>query len=170
MDYQINETILYGVQICRIKSVEELSLSGEKKLYYVLQPVFHDSSIIYVPTNSRTLMSRMRRVLSAEEIRTLIHSISENEMEWIDNENKRKESCRMILVSGDRRALVGLIRTFSQKKKEQEAARKKFRASDDRILKEAERILYDEFAAVLNIRQEEVLPFILAELHAAENQ
>ena len=38
---------------------------------------------------------------------------------------------------------------------------KHLRAADERFFKEAERMLYDEFALVLGMEPEEVLPFIL---------
>ena len=37
-------------------------------------------------------------------------------------------------------------------------------AADENFLKEAESVLYEEFAYVLNIRREEVLPFIQHEI------
>lgn len=163
-DYQVNDTIFYGLQICSVNGVEERSFSGEKKLYYILQPIYHDSSVIYVPADNEKLTSRMRPMLSAEEIRALIRSIPENRMEWIENETARKDKCRAILSSGDRRALVGLIHTFYRKKVEREAAGKKMRISDERILKEAERLISDEFSLVLHICPEEVLPFIMKEM------
>lgn len=42
--------------------------------------------------------------------------------------------------------------------------------SDERFLKEAEKMLYDEFALVLNIREDEVLPFIMKQIDIEEKQ
>ncbi len=42
--------------------------------------------------------------------------------------------------------------------------RKKLHIADEKILKETERVLYEEFAYVLGIGQDEVLPFILQKL------
>ena len=42
--------------------------------------------------------------------------------------------------------------------------KKKLRATDERFLKEAERVLHEEFAHVLNIQRDQVLPFILEQI------
>ena len=42
--------------------------------------------------------------------------------------------------------------------------------ADERFLKDAEKMLYDEFALVLNIREEEVLPFIMEQIAVGEKQ
>ena len=46
--------------------------------------------------------------------------------------------------------------------------RKKLHIADEKILKETERVLYEEFAYVLRIGQDEVLPFILQKLGAQQ--
>ena len=40
--------------------------------------------------------------------------------------------------------------------------------SDERFLKDAERLLYDEFALVLRIKPDQVLPFILKQINSAQ--
>ena len=50
------------------------------------------------------------------------------------------------------------------KQQELTAAGKKLHAADERIMKEAEKLLYDEFSVVFDIRPEEVLPLIMKRL------
>jgi CarD family transcriptional regulator len=47
---------------------------------------------------------------------------------------------------------------------------KKLRVSDERFLKDAEKVLYDEFAHVLDIKREEVLPFIFEQIETVRKQ
>ena len=46
---------------------------------------------------------------------------------------------------------------------------KKFHIADERIMREAEHKLHGEFAYVLNIKLDEVVPFIMGELQQAGN-
>ena len=45
---------------------------------------------------------------------------------------------------------------------------RKVHVCDERFLKEAEKILYDEFAHVLDIEPEQVLPYIFDQIESAE--
>ena len=54
---------------------------------------------------------------------------------------------------------------FEEKKKNEG---KKLYVGDEKIMSEAQRLLHEEFALVLNIKVDEVLPFILGELEPTE--
>ena len=62
------------------------------------------------------------------------------------------------------------VRQAAVAEQERQAQGKKMHVSDERFFKEAEKLLYDEFAMVLEIKPEEVLPFILEQLRAEEAQ
>ncbi|MGN0497873.1 MAG: hypothetical protein ACI4F6_02215 [Acutalibacteraceae bacterium] len=53
-----------------------------------------------------------------------------------------------------------------KKQKEKLACGKKFHSADERIMKDAEKILFEELALVLEIEPSEVLDFIHNELEA----
>ena len=53
---------------------------------------------------------------------------------------------------------------YSHEKYQQEHGRK-FHTADQKIMKEAENMLYEEFAYVLDIQQEKVVPFIIDHIH-----
>lgn len=89
-------------------------------------------------------------------------------MLWIDNDNARRERYREILQSGDRAQLVGLIKALYCRQQEQQAKGRKLHAADERYLHEAEKILYEEFAHVLRIKRDEVLPFIMEQIQVKE--
>lgn len=162
----VNDTILYGAQgVCRIVSIVRESFGSGPVDYYVLEPVYHDNSTIYVPVESAALTGKMRRMLSPEEIISLIRSMPGEELIWIENENQRKTAYREILSRGDRTELVKLIKTLYLHQQQRQAAGKKLHIADEHFFKEAEKMLYDEFALVLNLKQEEVLPFILAQIN-----
>lgn len=171
MNYQINDTILYGSQgVCKITGTVQKDFGGCVMDYYTLQPVYSDNSVIYVPMHNEALLRKMRRVLSQEEIYALIQAMPRQDVSWIEDENKRKEICRDILARGDRIELIRAIKALYLHQQELQQKGKKLHVSDERFLKEAEKMLYDEFALVLNIREDEVLPFIMKQIEVGEKQ
>ena len=163
--YQEKDSVLYGTQgVCRIEEITEKSFNAKNRLYYVLKPIFHESATIFVPVDNEALTAKMCKVLSAEEVRELIHGIPAEQTIWIDNDVERKARYKEILAQGDRTALVRMIKTLYQHQQKQQRRGKKLHVVDERFMKEAERILYEEFAHVLNIQKEQVVPFIMEEI------
>lgn len=70
----------------------------------------------------------------------------------------------MLIKNGDRTELIRLIKTLFKHKEKQKEAGKKIHITDERFFKDAEAILYDEFAYVLGISQNQVVPFIIEQL------
>ncbi len=162
---QVHDTVVYGTQgVCRIDGVAKKDFCGKPVEYFVLTPLDNSRSTIYVPVQNKKLVEKMRRVLSVEEIYDLIEKMPQEDVTWIENETERKEKCRAILAKGDRLQLVRMIKALYQHKQEQLAKGKKFYVSDERFFHEAENLLYEEFALVLQIPREQVLPFILQQL------
>ena len=85
---------------------------------------------------------------------------SSKPINWIIDDNERKEHYRTILSSGNRLEILNMIRELYIHKQEQLKNGKKMHLSDEQLMKEAERLLYSEFSLVLNIRADEVPKFI----------
>lgn len=167
--YQLNDTILYGGHgVCKIADITKKALGGTMTDYYVLKPVYHESSTIYVPMKNKTLTEKMRRVLSADEVYRLISAMPFEDSIWVEDENERKERYREILAHGDRLELMRMIKTLYMRQGQQQEKGRRLHISDERFFKEAEKLLYDEFALVLNLKPEQVLPFILAQIEVDE--
>ncbi len=169
MKFEVNDSVLYGAEgVCRIAEISEQDFMGRRAKYYVLRPVYHAGSTIFVPVETETLVAKMRRILSPEEIRELIKTMPDEAVFWIDNDNERRERYREIIGRGDRAQLVGLIKALYHRHEEQQAKGRKLHAADERFLHDAEKILYEEFAHVLKIKRDEVLPFILEQIQVKE--
>lgn len=159
--YKIGDTILYAAQgVCKIQEMMQRDFNGTIMEYYVLKPVFSDNSTIYVPVNNPALVGKMRRILSKEEIEQIIRDMPEEELLWFDDETERKKKFREVLFRADTRELVRMIKALYLHQQKQQEKGKHLHAADERVFKEAEKILYDEFALVLQIRPEQVVPFI----------
>ena len=167
--YQCNETILYGTNgVCKITDITKKTINGQLMEYYVLKPVYRDSSTIYVPVQNQTLTEKMRPILSLQEVRSLIRSMPQEDLIWIDDENERKERYRDIITRGDRTELVRMIKTLYLHQQRQQSKGRRLHIADEHFFKEAESMLYDEFALVLNIQPDQVLPFILEQIEVSE--
>lgn len=159
--------ITYGTYgACKISDIRKEDFSGcGQQEYYILQPVStNDGSKLFVPTDNELLTGKMRHMPSAQEIHSLIESIPEDNTAWIDNSSERKERFKEVMENGDHRELIAMIKCIHDKKSERIACGKKLWISDENTLAQAEKILYNEFALVLDIRPEDVLPFINEEL------
>lgn len=159
--FAIGDSFIYGENgICTLVDIQRKTLAKEPRLYYVLTPAFSVNSVVYVPADSPRLTEKVRPLLRPEEIYALIDSMPASHLLWAESENERQKLYREILSTGERDALIGMIKAIFLHHQQLKAAGRKPRLSDERFLKEAENQLYDEFAYVLKIRREEVLPLI----------
>ncbi|MBE5937802.1 MAG: CarD family transcriptional regulator [Lachnospiraceae bacterium] len=161
--FEINDAVIYGNQgLCKIEEIGERDFTGVKRVYYVMRPVYQSSSTIYVPIDNEMSVSRMKKILSVEEIKELICNMPQENTKWIENDSVRKEKFRQILKEGSRSDLIGLIRAVYFHKRDIEEKGKKLHIADENAMKEAEKLLYDEFAYVLQIERTEVLNYIIS--------
>ena len=156
--FKVNDVIIYGAQgVCQIVGVEEKTVSGANKSYFVLKPVNETGATFFVPTDNEHVLKKMRRLLSKTEINKLIDSMPDEEVVWIKNDNDRKEHYRKILTSGDHVELIKLIKAIYAHKIEREAEGKRLHMIDEQFFKNAEQILYNEFQYVLNLNSKDEL-------------
>ena len=168
---QINDTILYGSEgVCTVTDIVEQNFGGKSARYYVLKPVYNNTSTIYVPVDNEALTAKMRQVLSAAEIYELIRAIPNESSMWIEDEAERKEIYREILQRGDRMEMLRMIKALYDHREVQRTKGKHLHTADEHFFKEAEKILYNEFALVLQIRPDQVVPFILQQVELAEKE
>lgn len=164
--YQVNDVIMYGAQgVCEITGIEEKSISGAKRKYFVLKPVKDNGATIFAPTDNEHVLRKMRRLLTAGEIDKLIDSMATEEANWIINESQRRELYKGILAGGDHLELIRMIKAIYLHRQEREAAGKHLHMTDERFFKDAEQILYNEFQYVLKLNsKEELMAYILARI------
>ncbi|MDR1979619.1 MAG: hypothetical protein LBQ42_12870 [Synergistaceae bacterium] len=167
MSYKVNDVVLYVPHgVCEISEIAEMDLRGNSLECYALKPLYYEKCTIFVPVNNTILTSKMRRLLSAEEIYALVKKMPNESTIWIEDEVVRNRRYNEILDGGDRTELVRLIRTLYFHWQEQKNKNKTLNETDKRFMKDAEKMLYEEFAHVLKIKREQVLPFIIEQIEA----
>lgn len=164
--FQVNDVIIYGTQgVCKIAGTEEKSVSGTKRMYFVLKPVSDKGATIFVPTDNQVVLKKMRRLLTKDEIHALIDSMPKENAVWVTDENARKERYKEVLASGDHLELIKMIKAIYAHKKQREAEGKRLHMSDERFFKDAEQTLYNEFQYVLDIDgKEDLMTYIFARI------
>lgn len=169
--FEINDTVQYGTTgVCRITDVVTKSFGGDCICYYVLEPVHQVHSVVYVPVKNERLVAKMKKLLSAEEVETLVQEIPQCRIEWIEDDNMRQEVYKAILAKGERRELLGLIRVLYSRQQTLKERHRHLRTADEQVLKTAEKLINDEFAAVLHISPDDVVPFIMSKLENTQQQ
>lgn len=167
----INDTVLYGMDgICTVTDKILREIDGQDKEYYVLKPEYNNGYTIYVPVDNEKAKSKIRNILTADEIHDLILTMPDEDSMWIEDNNQRKSVYQQMLTSGERPQLIKLIKSIYLHSEERKKEGKRPHAADERYLKDAEKMLYEEFAHVLDIEPEQVVPFICAQLDVSETQ
>ena len=163
--YRVGDLILYGrTGVCRVEGIgEDAASGGESRRYYTLKPLYQNCSI-QAPVEGGKVPSRP--IISRPEAEQLIQKMPEMPAEpyYNRNLNQLREHYRSCMETCACEALILLTKSLYMKKKEAEAQRRKFGAVDERFMREAEDLLFGEFAAALEIDREAVESYIASSL------
>ncbi|MGN0594368.1 MAG: CarD family transcriptional regulator [Hominimerdicola sp.] len=159
--YSIGDVVAYGTTgVCRIDGECEQKAKDGVRKYLVLKPMHQANSTVYVPMDNENLMAKLKKLLTREDIENIISAAADEEAEWISNDTERVTRFREILNSGDRYQLMRMVRVLYKQQCKRFSSGKRLHASDETLFREAERILFDEFAVVLGIPTDKVMDFI----------
>lgn len=91
--YKAGEYVIYATYgVCKITDIVVRTVCGNDVQYYRLQPVYEKSVTLFVPMNNSKIVSKMKKVMSAEEIDSLIKGIPAQKDIWIENESQQIEN------------------------------------------------------------------------------
>jgi len=165
--YQTGDQVVYGVHgVCRVADQEERVIDRKKVVYLALEPLEQTGSRYLIPTHNPVAMSKVKPMLTNEELTALLESKEVLEDSWIRDENQRKQIYRELISSGDRVRLVRMVRTLYRHKAEQLTAGRKVHICDDNFLRDAEKLLSSEIAVVTGVGVEEARQFLRSKLKA----
>lgn len=157
--------VVYGVHgVCSIIDVEVQRVDRKKVEYFVLEPKEQLGARYYVPTQNQVALSKLNPLLSKEELEDLLSSNVTQADVWLPDENLRKQKYRELINSGDRAALISMIRSLLAHRKSQLASGRKFHLCDENFLRYAQKQLSSEFSVVLGIPQDEVGQYIMSRI------
>ena len=159
--FKVNDYVVYGTTgVCRITDIARDEYSGNNETeYYILHPVYNDNMTIKIPVNNPRIS--MRATLTKEEVSSLIATMPDKETIWIEDSRERSDLFKTILRNGTCEDWIKLIKTLYAEKETRSTTGKTLTNTDEEIMRTAEKQLNEEFAVVLNISPDEVLPYIL---------
>ncbi len=161
MMFQLGDKVVYGIHgVCKILDIEQRIINRTKTDYYVLNPLEQPDTRFYIPVHNEAAVAKLRPMLTREQLDTLLHSDAADQNTWIPDENQRKQRYRELISSGDRAALICMVRTLYRHKHEQIASGRKFHLCDENFMRDAEKLLASEFSQVLDIPQDQVGNYI----------
>jgi CarD family transcriptional regulator len=156
--FSVGDRVIYGSNLlCIFDGIQDKEFDNKTLRYFVIKPIFEKGSTIYIPFEIDDIDKKIHRLLSVEEINAVLTEDQKEDTIWIENEKEREERFRQILTENDRIIALKLLKTLCLRK----ALGKKLNVSDERILKDAQKTLFDELAYVLDVKRERILSFIL---------
>lgn len=155
--FHIGQMVVYGIHgVCTVVEMENRVVDRKPVDYYVLEPINQIGTRFLVPARNQAALSKVRTIITREELDQLLSDDAVTSDAWIADENRRKQRYRELICSGDRCALIAMVRTLHHHKREQAAAGKKFHLCDENFLRDAQKLLDSEFSIVLNMSPAEI--------------
>ncbi|MBQ8799314.1 MAG: CarD family transcriptional regulator [Lachnospiraceae bacterium] len=150
--------------ICKVTDVTTLNMTSAPKdrLYYILKPVYAESSTVYIPVDNHKVS--IRPALTEKETHDLIAKIPSLELIWVENEKQRELTYKECLKQNTCEDYVRIIKTLYLRKQDRLAKGQKSIGLDERYLKQAEDSLYGELAIALGIEKQGVQEYITKEI------
>lgn len=160
--YKTGDRVLYGIHgVCDVLGTDVRSSGNQNIEYYMLQPMKNPADRFYVPKHNSAALAKLRPLLSKSELDALLSSPEIGTDPWIEDENQRKQRYKELINSGDRAALISMIKKLHIHKTTQLSLGRKFHLCDENFLRDAENLLSNEFSVVLDIPQEAVGQYII---------
>ncbi len=159
--YLVGQSVVYGIHgVCTIVDIEEKYIDHKPMQYYVLESLSQPGTKYYVPMHNAIAVSKLRLPLTREDALGMTQNSELNMSLWIDEENQRKVYYRELIKNTDPQAILDTVRLLHNHRDIQYAHGRKFHISDANFLKDAENLLVNEFAFVLDIDKSEALNLI----------
>lgn len=146
--YNIGDIVMYTIYgICKVEDITEMN--GMK--FYLLIPLSEQKTKISLPVDNPMTYKRVHPLMEKDAIIELLNEIPFMEPYWIDRDNDRKQAFSDIIKSGDRRETIKVIKSIRKHIIDIKDKGRKLHATDKQAMKDAEKLLLDEFSYVLNM-------------------
>lgn len=158
---KIGDVLNYSTAgVCKIEDIRSENVLGKNVEYYVLTTVAGPKITTLIPRQNASLTSKMRPLLSPDDINALITTFPQLSQVWTDDDKMRQEEFKQILDSGSPAQLAAMIKSLYIHKEMLAKIGKALHVPDNTMLKKAQAKLFEEFAYVLGINESEVIGYI----------
>ena len=158
--FQKNDIVLYPPHgVCKIENLTDLCFRGVMRDYYILRPLRNSSAVIFVPADNESLLTHMHAILTRADLEDLMRSFCEI-VDTLSYHDLSHAQYKAILIGDDRLARLKLIHILHTHQVMLRKRGRKLYSVDERALREAEKILFDEFSYVLDLHREAIPSWI----------
>ncbi len=155
--YKNGDLVVYGASgVCKVDGIIERDFGAKMMEYYVLKPIFAQTTTIYAPKETIGSQSNIRAVMTDTDANKIIADFCEYDDEWIINDIERKASFRSVMKNTSTENLARMIKTIYIHRKALSSASKHLHSYDEEMLKNAEKLLFNELAFALNTSFEDI--------------
>lgn len=159
--FSVGQNVLYGSNgVCVVNDITEKKVGKVSMEYYVLKPLDTNFSTLFVPTKNETLVKKIRGVMTKDMINGVLSNLPEPG-EWNDNKQERSEQFKAVISNGDFTELIRMIRLIYKHSDELSELGRHLHMSDERLLKEAEKMVTEEIEFVLDVDKQQAIEMIL---------
>lgn len=161
MNYSCGDRVIYGgCQMCVVGGIEQKSFDGVNFNDYVkLTPVDNPNSSYFIQYDR--IDERVRSLLPKEKVLELIDNMTLVEGEWIPDRSRRRNEFAEALKGEDYGRILSMIKSLSTEKKRRQRMGKGLMTADEKALEQANRLISNEFSAVLEITPDTLNTYIL---------
>lgn len=162
LKFKEGQLLAYGTNgVCIVDEIKPVRLTSEMpENYYVLRQLRDEDSRIFVPVNNERLTSKMRQLLTSEEIHQLVLKVNDDKFEWVKDRRARIEEFKNILAGGVSLELIRMITCIRERIADLDKDGKKLPVTDANTLKAAERLVDEEFSYVLKMETNELRKYL----------
>lgn len=155
--FEQGEYIVYGsTGVCKVEEVTTMDMDGVPgdRLYYILKPYHKEDREIFTPVDNKK--TKMRKILSSNEIKTYLDGFKELDDFQITKEKFREDNYKQCVRGCDFKEILRLVKSLLKRKRSRFLNGKNFPSTDERYLKTAENILFSEISYVLKLSKSEI--------------
>lgn len=163
--YQLGQLVVYGYHgVCRVVGFQNRVVDRIPKQFLVLEPTQKASSQFFVPMYNSVAMGKISPLLSQQELTQMLSSDAVHTLQWIPDENRRKQCYRELSGTVCRERMAQMLYSLYAHRERQSRLGKKLHICDDNFLHDAEKILSGEIEAVLDYPSTEALKYLRDQL------
>ena len=159
--YQAGDKVVYGMHgVCVVADLEQRVVDHKEVTYLVLEPIGQPGARFLVPSHNPAAMSKVKAMLTREELEQLLSSDAIHQDAWIKDESRRKQVYRELIGSGSREKLLQMVCSLYRCRNALRSAGKKFHMCDENFLRDAEKLLASELSVTLELSTQEAIQYL----------
>ena len=163
--FKTGDAVVYCSKVYTVEGITQKTIDKTVKDYYHLINVYDSKNEVFIPADNERLLGKMRAILSRKQILDMIADFPNIPSIWVDDDKERITLFREILDTGDRKDIAQMVKSLFERKKELETKGRRLHSLDEALFLRAEKAICEEFALVLGIKKDEVIPFITERLN-----